>query len=350
MTYTAETRVFHLEPENPDREVIRAAADALRAGQLVAFPTETVYGLGANALDSEAVGRIFRAKGRPATDPLIVHLYSAAQLRLSPYTCQIGLQLAGEFWPGPLTLVLPRGSSVPPNVSAGLDTVAVRVPRHPVALALLRAADVPVAAPSANLFAHPSATTAQHVLDDLRGRVDIVLDAGPTAIGLESTVLDLTQSPPVVLRPGGVPVERLRELIGSVELNSRYLTARDSPGQSPGMLAKHYSPRAQVLLFSGPAERVIPRMQETVQQRIARQERVGIMIPDAELVYFQNSPARVITLGNSLAEISHNLFDAMRALDGAGVEVILAHGFEQEGLGSRCNRLLRAAEGRVIEC
>ncbi|HWQ14189.1 MAG TPA: L-threonylcarbamoyladenylate synthase, partial [Roseiflexaceae bacterium] len=213
MTYTANTRIHSVDPLHPDPSVIDEAAGVIRAGGLVAFPTETVYGLGANALDAAAVGRVFAAKGRPASDPLIVHLRAADQLaQVAVDIPPEAVELARRLWPGPLTLVLRRHLRVPPEVTAGRDTVAVRVPAHPVALALIAAAGVPVVAPSANLFSRPSPTTAQHVLEDLRGRVDLVLDAGPAAIGIESTVVDLTSDPPALLRPGGVPAEELRAL------------------------------------------------------------------------------------------------------------------------------------------
>src|SRR5262245_22416754 len=198
------TKIIIVNPVAPEPAVIQQAASVIRAGGLVAFPTETVYGLGANALDATAVARIFAAKGRPASDPLIVHIAAFAQLDdIAEQIPPLARELAAAFWPGPLTLVLRRRSIVPANVSAGRETVAVRMPAHPVALALCGAAGVPIAAPSANLFTRTSPTEAEHVLEDLAGRIDLLLDGGPTPIGLESTVLDLTQSPPALLRPGG---------------------------------------------------------------------------------------------------------------------------------------------------
>ncbi len=203
MPYFANTRLLAVDPALPDAAIMRQAADVLRAGGLVAFPTETVYGLGANATDAEAVSRIFSAKQRPASDPLIVHIASPEQLdQVTRFIPDLARTLAARFWPGALTLVLQRGAAVPSNVSAGRTTVAVRMPNHPIARALIQTADLPVAAPSANTFSRPSATSAQHVLDDLNGRVDIILDGGTTPIGVESTVLDLTVDPPVILRPG----------------------------------------------------------------------------------------------------------------------------------------------------
>jgi L-threonylcarbamoyladenylate synthase len=352
MTYTAQTRVFKVDPSQPDPQAIRAAAAVLRSGGLVAFPTETVYGLGANALDSEAVSRIFSAKGRPVSDPIIVHLHSREQLgAVAVDVPELALELAQRFWAGPLTMVLKRHANIPPNVSAGRDTVAVRMPSHPVALALLRAVDVPVAAPSANLFARPSATTAQHVLDDLSGRVDVVLDGGATLIGVESTVLDLTKETPVVLRPGGVTLEALRTILPDVQLVSKYLRAEDEGAEAPGMLVKHYSPRAEVRLFVGELPAVIAAMRATAQELVAVGERVGILARDDECGAFEALPVTVIPLGTNFAEIARRLFTAMRALDEQGVDMILVRGIEQTGLGAAIwDRLLRAAEGRVIQC
>lgn len=348
------TRLYTIDAENPDPSIMRVAADCLLAGGLVAFPTETVYGLGANALDAEAVNRIYIAKGRPANNPLIVHIALSEQLeQVAMDIPEIARQLAAAFWPGPLTMVLKRRARVPSNISAGRDTVAVRMPAHPVALALIRAAGVPIAAPSANLFTRPSATTAQHVLADLDGRVDIILDGGPTRIGLESTVLDLTSEPPVILRPGGVTPEALREIIPSVEFHTKIIAMDDAEAAplSPGMLLKHYSPNAELLLFVGDFDGVTLRMQEIAREKIAAGKRVGVLTLDEERQFFDALGAQVVLLGskNDLEAVGHNLFAGLRALDERGVDVILVRGFDPVGLGITIqDRLLRAAEGRVI--
>jgi len=221
----------------------------LRAGGLVAFPTETVYGLGAHALDPAAVDRIYHAKGRPAYNPLIVHVAGVEQARgLSSDWPAAADRLAERFWPGPLTLVVPKAAAVPDAVSAGLATVGVRVPAHPVAHALLAAAGIPVAAPSANRSAHVSPTTAEHVRRSLGDRVDLVLDAGPTPVGIESTVLSLAGPVPTVLRPGSIPVDALREVLGEVRVGGGE-AGGDAARPSPGMLDRHYAPRAEVRLF-----------------------------------------------------------------------------------------------------
>ena len=230
----------------PAAEAIALAGETIRAGGLVAFPTETVYGLGANAWDTQAVARIFHAKGRPSTDPLIVHIADMEQLsqvaRAIPASAR---ELCRRFWPGALTLVLPKANAIPANLTAGLDTVAVRMPDHAVALALLRNAGVPIAAPSANLFSRPSPTSAQHVLEDLAGHVDIVLDAGSTTIGLESTIVSLVDNPPRLLRPGGISLESLREIVPDLRYEPQYIAEDGEAAPAPGTMLKHYAPRAR---------------------------------------------------------------------------------------------------------
>lgn len=354
---SVHTRVLVVDPAHPDPDAIASAAQTIRSGRLVAFPTETVYGLGANALDAAAIGRIYAAKRRPANDPVIVHIHDAAQLEtLAATVPDAAYTLANTFWPGPLTFVLRRGPDVPANIAAGRDTVAVRMPSHPVALALLKAADVPIAAPSANTFTRPSATTAAHVLQDLRGRVDVVVDAGPTPIGLESTVIDLTGESPVVLRPGGVVMDDLRRLLPDVTLSPRYVATDAAMGESaPGQMLKHYSPDAAVLLFSGPldaVDAVLHRMHESAAARLDDGVRVGVLVADEDAAHFADLPGLIVrTLGprGDFAAIGHELFAALRRLDEQGTAVILVRDFGREGLGAALwDRLLRAAEGRVI--
>jgi L-threonylcarbamoyladenylate synthase len=351
MTYQAKTRVLTVDPDAPDPAVIEAAAAVIRAGGLVAFPTETVYGLGASALDAAAVRRVFAAKGRPSSDPLIAHLAGVADVALvSPGLPPQAAALAARFWPGPLTLVLPRHRRVPPEVAGGGETVAVRVPAHPVALALIAAADVPIVAPSANLFSRPSPTSAAHVLEDLRGRVDLVLDAGPTAIGIESSVLDLTVDPPALLRPGGVPIEALRELLPSLTYAPRYLS-EDAASHAPGMLLKHYSPRAPLTLYAGPRDAALAHMRADAARLAGEGRVVGVMAADEDAAAFDPAAVRLVTLGPQAApeQVAARLFAAMRELDAAGADAILARAPERDGLGLAIwDRLVRAAEGRVV--
>ncbi len=350
------TKIIAVDAKNPEPELIAEAAHVIRAGGLVAFPTETVYGLGANGLDANAVERIFAAKGRPSSDPLILHVSSIEDLalvaqKLSPALEQNVQKLAQAFWPGALTLVLPRGNRVPLEVTAGGDTVAVRVPSHPVARALIAACGVPIAAPSANLFSRPSPTSASDVLEDLRDRIDVVLDGGETTIGLESSVLDLTSGIPTLLRPGGVPLEALEAVLGEVLLpgEAERTRAAGETVPSPGMLLKHYSPRARLVLLMGEGARGALRAQAATI--LASGQRLGLLLCDESLEPLQDLPAERVSLGSCarLEGVASKLFTGMRALDRAGVGAILTHGYAASGLGRALNdRLYRAAEGRVI--
>lgn len=348
------TRILQVDPQHPAEEIIELAAQDILSGKLVAFPTETVYGLGANALDEEAVRRIFRAKGRPAEDPLIVHLSSVRELpRVARAIPALAWDLGERFWPGALTLVLPKTPQVPLAITAGLDTVAVRVPAHAVALALLRKSGVPIAAPSANRFGHTSPTTAQHVWDDLQGEVELILDGGATTIGVESTVLDLTQHPPVVLRPGGVTVEELRAHIGMVQVRQAFLSpASGRPQVSPGMLEKHYAPRARlVYVHLAEAAASLEAMRRSARQFLEEGLKVGVLILEEERGYFEDLPLRIYSLGLGAdeKEAAARLYAGLRALDQEGVAVILARDLGEQGMGLAIRDRLRRAASEVVE-
>lgn len=352
MTNPLDTRTLKVDAVAPEADLLAQAAAVIQAGGLVAFPTETVYGLGANALDPAAVRRIFAAKGRPASDPLIVHLEHADQLGTVARTVPpLAEKLAAHFWPGPLTLVLPRLEIVPPEVTAGGDSVAVRVPNHPVALGLLRAAGVPIAAPSANRFSRPSPTSAAHVLADLSGRLELVLDGGSTSVGVESTVLDLTGSVPVILRPGGVTLEALRELLPEVQHRARYL-GENEDAASPGQLLRHYAPNAPMTLYAPPAEAARTAMCATVEELLTDGKRVGVLAFDTDAAAFAPLGVHFVSMGAEadLDGVAHGLFEALRAVDhGGAVDVILARGPVQTGMGLAVwDRLVRAAEGRIV--
>lgn len=348
--YTAQTVV--LPVYEPTIEPFQRAAAVIRAGGLVAFPTETVYGLGANALDAQAVARIFSAKQRPLSDPVIVHIAEIGQLaQVAINIPPAAYALAERFWAGALTLVLERAPHLPDNLATGLKTVAVRMPAHPVAQQLILQAGVPIAAPSANTFTRPSATRAEHVLEDLNGHVDIILDGGDTPIGIESTVIDMTQHPPVILRPGGIVLDALREIITEIQLMPRYIEENpENTPQSPGMLLKHYSPRAELLLFDGDRSNVLHAMRAAALDYRAENKRVGILTTNEEADHFTDTGARIISMGSrsDLDKIAQMLFGAMRALDKQNVDKILVAGTSKEGLGAAIwDRLLRAAEGKV---
>lgn len=353
------TRTLVVDPERPDPDVIAEAAEVIRRGGLVAFPTETVYGLGANALDPDAVRRIFEAKGRPSTDPLIVHIAHVGQLgQVASRVPAEARALALAFWAGPLTLIVPKQPSIPDVVTAGLPSVAVRVPAHRVARALMETAGVPVAAPSANRFSRPSPTRAEHVLDDLDGRIDLVLDGGPTPIGVESTIVDCTVSPPVLRRPGGITREQLLALVPALVVESRAGEA-DTAQPAPGQLLRHYAPRARVTLYEGAPEAVVERVGRDARQLAGQGSRIGILAPEEDVMALAPRIAALAASGRVTArafgprrdpgQAARRLFDTMRALDAEGPDVMLAIGVGAEAIGAAIHdRLLRAAEGRIV--
>jgi L-threonylcarbamoyladenylate synthase len=332
------TEVLPVNPDAPDAEVITRAAEVLRRGGLVAFPTETVYGLGAAALDPAAVARIFEAKDRPATNPLIVHVTGAEEARaLTAAWPEAAARLAARFWPGPLTLVLPRNARVPDIVIAGGPTVAIRVPAHPVAMALLRAASLPVAAPSANRSTSLSPTRAEHVLRGLGGRIDLILDGGPTAGGLESTVLDVTTDPPRLLRPGLVTPAEIEAEIGPI-LRPGQLSenAARQPLRSPGQLRRHYAP-------STPLECVAEDGGRRIEELLRGGLRVGwVTLGTAEV---QKRPGLVVTtLPREPAAYAAELYAVLHALDETGVDrIVVTLPPETEGWLAVHDRLRRAS-------
>ncbi len=342
------TRVFRVDPKAPQPEAIAVAGRTIRAGGLVAFPTETVYGLGANAFDDAAVAKIFAAKGRPANDPLIVHIARIDQLpQVAKGIPAQALELSRRFWPGPLTLVLEKAERIPANLTAGLDTVALRMPNHAVALALLRSANTPIAAPSANQFSRPSPTSARHVIDDLDGLVDVLLDGGLTPIGVESTILSLVDDPPRVLRPGGIPIEALREALPDLHYEPAYLADDVSPAPAPGNMLRHYSPRARVILFAGADD---AEVYAAMRAEIAGHKRVGLLASDADAVEFADLEIPIERLGADADAAARRLFAALRSLDQQGMDCILARAPAKTGLGlALWDRLLRAAAGSLVE-
>jgi len=339
-----------VDARDPDPHLIAHAAAIIRSGGLVAFPTETVYGLGADGLNPAAVARIFEAKERPPTDPLILHIAEPETLlQLVREAPPVALELARRFWPGPLTLVLPKQPGVPDIVTAGLATVAVRMPAHPVALALIRAARTPIAAPSANRFGRTSPTTARHVQDDLGDRIDLILDAGPTPIGVESTVLDLTRPVPTILRPGGLPREALEGLLGPVAVQTRL---EEGPMPSPGLLPKHYAPRTPMILVIGPPPRMRATLRDLVARYTAQGHRIGLLIAEEDRGETADLPAEAVVLGpeGDLETVARRLYEGLRELDGRDLSLIIARDFGDQGLGLAVrDRLTRAAGGSVIQ-
>jgi L-threonylcarbamoyladenylate synthase len=338
------------------QEALDRAAAILRGGGLVALPTETVYGLGANALDRVAVERIFAAKSRPAWDPVIVHVASQAILDgLVEEIPDAARKLMAAFWPGPLTLLLKRARAVPDAVTAGRALVGVRMPSHPVALELIRRAEVPVAAPSANRFGHVSPTTAEHVLYDLDGRIDAVLDAGPAPRGVESTVLDPTTSPMVIYRPGAVTAEQIVEIAGPVVQFRSGEPLRETPSEalpSPGVGLRHYAPRARLVLIEAPIAELGARLVDAA--RVERGERLGVMLPEGikpttDIAAANEIAAQVYPWGSWGAPetMAQGLYAGLRALDAAGCTVILCPLPPADGIGAAIrDRLIKAGSSQ----
>lgn len=345
-----ETKMWQVDPEVADLvndPQIREAAACLERGEIVAFPTETVYGLGGNAKIRDSVRKIYEAKGRPSDNPLIVHVATEEQVReICTEINPMAKKLIDAFWPGPMTLVLPSRGAVTDTVTAGLSTVAVRMPSHPVARALILASGLPIAAPSANRSGHPSPTTAEHVFHDLNGRIAGIIDGGETGVGVESTVIDCTTTPMTILRPGGISREQLVEVIGPVT-DDPGLTRPDQTPKAPGMKYKHYAPEATMYL--------VPKGKDRIRELVANQKnehrRVGVLttlenkdaFPDADVVLpcgRRSDPATV----------AHDLFAVLRRFDAEHVDVIYSETFSEAGIGKAImNRLSKAAAGRVYE-
>ncbi len=327
------------------------AAKLLADGQLVAFPTETVYGLGANAFNKDAVLGIFAAKGRPADNPLIVHIHDRSQLNDICEVTPAALRLMDAFWPGPLTIILPRKAAVPREVSAGLDTVAVRMPSHPVAAALLRACGLPIAAPSANRSGKPSPTTAAHVLEDMDGRIPLILDGGPCDVGLESTVISLVDERPCILRPGGVTKDMLESVLGEVGLAGSILRPleKGEKALSPGMMYRHYSPDGQVTLIEGEESAVMEALRRLYAHAESEGHRACVMCFTEHVAALSDCHPHDIGPRDDPAEVAHRLFDTLRRLDSERMAVIFSEVVSPEGVGlAVMNRLGRAAAFRTV--
>ena len=329
-----------------DRAAYTEAATLLRAGEVVGMPTETVYGLAANALDGKAVAKIFAAKGRPQDNPLIVHIADQKQMydlaRTVPESAE---KLASRFWPGPLTMILPKADCIPDEVSAGLDTVGIRLPSHPVARELIREAGVPLAAPSANTSGRPSTTTSSHVMEDLGGKIPAILEGGPCAVGVESTVVSLAGDKPRLLRPGGISLEQLREVLGEVEVDRalREKIGDDVRVSAPGMKYRHYAPKAPVTVVCGDPERTAAYI-----TRHAGLD-AGIICFSECAFQFEMHERRVIGSSDDVQTQARRIFDALRAFDDTDVSEIWAQCPDDKGLGlAVANRLKKAAGFHVI--
>ena len=346
MNKRVKTEVLRINSKKPDDAIIETASSLIRSGEIVAFPTETVYGLGANALDPLAISKIYQIKGRPSDNPLIVHIGDLNMLSglvstISPRE----MRMIKKFWPGPITLIFKKSKSVPKITTGGLGTVAVRMPRNKIALALIKRSGLPIAAPSANLSGKPSPTNASHVKEDLDGKVKLILDGGRTQIGIESTVIDMTPRIPVILRPGGISKERIEDEIGEVSFHDTLLGIRSKSkkiNKSPGMKYRHYSPNARVIIVEGSKTRAEEKIIELTKKLKDDGKRVSIMTtnrslkPNANIIQF---------LGNNLDTIARNLFANLRKADKDHIDVIVVQGINYNNTGfAIMNRLKKAAD------
>ncbi|MBC1547362.1 threonylcarbamoyl-AMP synthase [Listeria sp. FSL L7-1435] len=342
-----QTKHWKITKQSSNQAIYQAAAELLQNGECVAFPTETVYGLGADATNQAAIQKIYAAKGRPSDNPLIVHIARREQMDqfVASYPPK-AIQLMEEFWPGPLTVILPlKKDSLAANVSAGLSTVGVRMPEHPVSLELIKAANIPVAAPSANRSGKPSPTTANHVIEDLDGKIAGIIDGGPTGVGLESTVIDCSLEVPIILRPGGITKEQIERVIGPVDSSSNSTTETEKP-KAPGMKYTHYAPKAPVYLIEGSTE----FWQSEINKAEAAHKKIGILATK-ELANKLTTNAVIQTTGSisALDEVATSLYNGLRAFDHEDVELIFAEVYPETELGAAImNRLEKAAGNRRI--
>lgn len=347
-----ETKVAIINDINKDDKYIKEAADIISKGGIVAFPTETVYGLGANALDETAVNKIFIAKGRPQDNPLIIHVASKEISSLVKSIPDVARELIDRFWPGPLTVILEKKDIVPSATSAGLDTVGIRMPNSDIALKLIELSGKPIAAPSANISGRPSPTEVHRCIYDLNGKVDYIIGGESSNIGVESTIVDCTVTPPIVLRPGGITLEMLREVDSNIDIDKalKEKPREDLKPKAPGMKYRHYAPKGKLKIIRGNNEKGIEIIREMVQNYIGKNKTVAVLTTDENIHKFSNGKVISLGTGKNLDEIARNLFESLRKCDDMAVEYILCQGFEEEGVGlAIMNRLNKAAGYDVID-
>lgn len=344
-----QTKIIKID-ENNIVEELKKGAKIIKSGGLVAFPTETVYGLGANGLDEKAVKKIFEAKGRPQDNPLILHVSNKEQVL--PLVEAIPKQvesLMDKFWPGPLTIIFKRSNLIPDIITGGLDTVAIRMPNNPIALKLIEYSQVPLAAPSANTSGKPSPTSATHVIEDLYGKVNLIIDGGNTGIGVESTVLDMSGNIPMILRPGGITLEILKKYIPNVQEDLSIIKEGETP-LSPGQKYRHYAPRADMIVFNGEVEDIIRAINDYIRKLSQDGKKIGIMATEETKNKYNNG--LIISVGSrqDKSTIAYNLFNTLRLFDKENIDIILAEGVESSGIGKAImNRLNKAASGNIIQ-
>lgn len=348
-----ETFVSNYDINKPDQTIIEKAANILKKGGLVAFPTETVYGLGANGLDAVACKKIYEAKGRPSDNPLILHIADFEDLnRIVAYVPEEAKVVMEKFWPGPITLVFPKAECVPKEITGGFDTVAVRFPSNEIARSIIRASGLPIAAPSANSSGKPSPTRASHVEFDLKGKIDMIVDGGATDVGLESTILDVSGKEPMILRPGAITKEMLEQVLEKVLIDPAVMSKpdKDLKPKAPGMKYTHYSPKARVILVKGEMNKVIEKINLLIKEDIDKGLKVGVMATDQTKDCY--SLGEVLSVGDreNPETIGANLFKILRNFDYIGAEVVYSEVFDEKGEGMAImNRLNKAAGYNYIE-
>ncbi len=346
-----DTKIIGMDEENIDMQAIELAGSIIKSGGLVAFPTETVYGLGGDALNSSSSKKIYAAKGRPSDNPLIIHIVEMSALsKIVRKIPKAAYQLAERYWPGPLTMIFEKAECVPLETTGGLDTVAVRMPSNQIAREFIRASGGYVAAPSANRSGRPSPTIAKYVIEDLAGRIDMIIDGGQADIGLESTIIDLTGSEPVILRPGYITEEMLRQVIGDVEADQTIMEEHTSQApKAPGMKYKHYAPRGNLIIVEGEAEAVSAYINERLSAFRKEGKRTGVIATDETVASYLADSVKSAGERGQEEQAAKCLFRILREFDDEKIEVIYAEGFRQKGVGQAVmNRLLKAAGHQVI--
>ena len=347
------TKIIQINRENFTDGELAEAAEILRNGGLVAIPTETVYGLGANALDESASKKIYEAKGRPSDNPLIAHISCMDELSaLVSEIPEAGRKLAEKYWPGPLTMVFPKKEIVPYGTTGGLETVAIRMPSDPVANRLIKLAGVPVAAPSANTSGRPSPTKAEHVVEDMNGKIEMIIDSGEVGIGVESTIVDVSGKVPMLLRPGAITMEMLRETLGEVEIDPAILgpLSADVKPKAPGMKYRHYAPQAEMTLVEGEMEHVVEFINQEAKLALEAGLKVGIICTEESRESYQCGMLKVIGSRENEESVAHNLFAVLREFDDQKVDCIFSESFSKDRLGQAImNRLCKAAGYHIVK-
>jgi len=338
---------------NKDEEIYDKAAKILKSGGLVAFPTETVYGLGANALDPGASRKVYEAKGRPSDNPLIVHIANISALYdLSIDVNKVALKVAKEFWPGPLTMILRKKDIVPNEITGGLGTVAIRMPSHPIARHLIEKSGLYIAAPSANTSGHPSPTKAEHVMKDLNGKIDMIIKDDTVDIGIESTIVDLTGEIPIILRPGYITKEMLEKVLGKIEVDAGIVEGKESSKapRAPGMKYKHYAPQADLTIVEGDEDAVIAKINSITKEKISEGYKIGIMSTDESFHRYKQGDVRSVGTRSDESTVAKHLYEVLREFDELEVDYIYSEGFSRENVGQAVmNRLIKAAGHTIIK-